>query len=265
MYRVLAFVIGVLGSTAAFGAEPPACFAPSQSAPAFAFEISKPDQVSRDEIQKRKVDQNGLDFLGQVHAGTAFERAGAKRSQRSEIKETFESSQISRNAEWLCYEFSFKIPNGTAVPARERNGKRAKLTIAQFHQERVGIQTGSAVLFFDIDPRGRLITQTGNRLGSRSSVLLKKAIGLWVDVRVAARWSKDRKRGRTIIWVREPSKGEAFQLKLDESRKNATTGHVYQKLGPYRSFLERDPGFAETQVVVQYDGVRRNGRPADLR
>lgn len=262
-----AFFVGTIlaiGAMPVAAAEPLACFDQGQSAPSFEFQLSKASQVKRGEVEAKRSDGRGLDFTSTVSADTIVEKSGRKRSQRSEIRETVQSSVVSRSDDWQCYEFSLMVPDGTIPPGKGRNGKRAKLTVAQFHQERTGTVSPSAVIFFDIDPRGHLLFEFSERLGSRKKVIAKNILGRWLEIRVAARWSTKRKEGRTQVWIRERGDRD-FDLVIDAKGKNSTTGHVYQKLGAYRSFIERDRQFADSEVTVHYSNVRRNGRPATFR
>ena len=261
---IFAGSILALSAIPAAASEPPACFDQGESAPGFGFQLSKAAQIRSGEVDAKRSDRRGLDFTSTVSADTIVEKSGRKRSHRSEIRETVQSSVVTRGDEWQCYEFSLMVAEGSALPARERNGKRAKLTVAQFHQERTGAVSPSAVIFFDVDPRGHLLFEFSERLGSRKKVLVKNILGRWLEIRVAARWSTKRGEGRTQVWIRE--RGDShFDKVIDAKGKNSTTGHVYQKLGAYRSFIERDTQFASREVTVHYSNVRRNGRPATFR
>lgn len=259
------FGAACFAAATASAAEPPQCFDGAGSNPnGYEFQISKANEVGRGEIEIQRSDSRGLDFVSEVSANTVVETSGRKRSHRSELRETSLSSRASRGNEWQCYEFALMLPKDTKLPRQERNGKRAKLTVAQFHQERTGSVSPSAVIFFDLDPRGHLLFEFSERLGSRKKILAKNVLGRWLEIRVAARWSTKRREGRTQVWIRE--RGEkAFRLVIDAKGRNSTTGHVYQKLGAYRSFIERDRSFAERTVQVHYSNIRRNGEPAKIR
>ncbi len=266
MLRALStFGAACVYAVCASAAPPPQCFeAAGENPTGFEFQVSKADEVSPGEIDIKRSDAQGLDFTSSVSPATIVETSGRKKSQRSELRETVQSSSITRGLDWQCYAFSLMVPEDTALPRKERDGKRAKLTVAQFHQERTGSVPPSAVIFFDVDPRGHLLFEFSERLGAKRKILTKNVRGRWLDVRIAARWSTKRREGRTLVWVRERGE-EAFESVIDVKGRNSTTGHVYQKLGAYRSFIERDKEFAETAVQVHYSNISRNGRPATFR
>ncbi len=265
MHRVLCLTsLLAFSGNVLFAAEPLACFSGSDEAMPFEFQLSKPKQIRTGEIDAKRSDGMGLDFVSTVSAETIVEKSGRKQSHRSEIRETAQSSAITREPEWQCYEFALMLPDQTALPGKGRDGKRTKLTVAQFHQERTGSISPSALFFFDVDPRGRLVFEFSERLGAKKKTLAKNILGRWFEIRVAARWSTKRKEGRTLVWIRERGTDD-FRLMVDAKGRNSTTGHVYQKLGAYRSFIERDKDFAQSEVQVHYSNIRRNGRPATFR
>lgn len=215
----------------------------------YAFQLSKPDQVRTKDLIIEDEDQ--LAFASRVSKATPVERAGLKRSQRSELRETT-ASVAARNPGQNCYSIDFLVSRKSSTPARGE--KRARLTIMQFHQE-----DGRAALFFNIDPDGTLYAQFGPTVGKRRHVLVRdfdRFFGKWVSLRVKAHWSNGDD-ALTAVWIDLPNGPERLVL-LDRGH-NMDDGPIYQKLGVYRSFLERDPKFQDMQVRVRYRNIVRNG------
>lgn len=247
------------------------CFDPfnrQSSAPTFEFVTSKSAQVAPGEV---KVDptafRDSFELTAKVSASTIREVVGTKESQRSEILETFTSSAATDTGAWYCYAWTMALEQNLTLPAAV--SPRAKLTVAQFHQTTAISGKEPAVLFIDLDSDGNLIAVFNDAVGRRSSVLVpggptgRDVLGKTWEIALAAKWSTGND-GRVIITVREKDKGMPVEV-LNDTGQNATSGHVYQKLGVYRHNIERDPTLARATISVDFTDISRNGVKATYR
>lgn len=228
---------------------------PDDRAGTYEFILSKPGQLRAKDLIVQ--DEQKLAFAARVSRATPLERDGKKRNQRSELRETPASAKATPQG-WVCYAFDMQISQRSDVPNRKRN--RAKLTLAQFHHE-----DGPGVLFVNIDPDGALYAEFGDAVGKRRYVLapnLRPYFGQWITIKLAQRWSSGHD-ARSVIWIELPD-GPPYLAMWDQGR-NKLDGQVYQKLGTYRSFIERDPTFRKEQVRVEYRDISRNGAVATFR
>lgn len=227
----------------------------------YEFTLSKASQVDPSDIVLLRKGHE-LTLASRVSSGTPIETRGSKISQRSEIRETRESSSVTRKADWICYAFAFIVTDTSSVP--NVGEKRAKLSLAQFHQEPVKKARARPALLFELTPERKLELVFGAGLGGATHILVaddEDLFGKWWRIEIAARWSK-KDRGGLMVWL-GPLDAEPT-LRFSKAGKNTTTGHVYQKLGAYRSFLERDPELLNGPSEIKYQDISRNGVPARI-
>lgn len=243
------------------------CGDQSARADAFAFRISKPDDVRKGEIViKRGALGESFRFTSRVSDKTEVEKRGWKRSQRSEIAETPDTSARTDTGAWTCYAWTMALPDDLAIPNPRPGRNEANLTLAQFHQDAAPNAGAPAVLFLNVESNGSLVAEFNEPVGKRTRVLIpggkngRALEGRTWDMLVAVKWSTSRS-GRTQFWLREHGAAH-YMLVAEVPGRNATASRVYQKLGIYRHFIERDKALAKATIEVDYSDIRRNGHPA---
>ncbi len=230
----------------------------------FAFQMSKPDMVSGSELALQKNQFNPAQKLlvSRIDADTEMERSGSKRSQRSEVRETTKSAGRNVFDKEICYELSIFVPEKTPLPRGLKGGKVPVLSVAQFHHDLPkGTDPKGSLVMFKIDGAGRLNMVTGRSIGRQEiplvggTALPGNVLGSWVHLRIEATWSKDRD-GRIRVFAGQDQTDKLTKVALYKG-PTSIGGEIYQKLGAYRSFLERDPGLAKREITLFYGNVRR--------
>lgn len=193
-----------------------------------------------------------------VGPDTPLEIAGSKLSQRQEMAETAQSDDANGAAPMTWYHWSIYIDPVTLNPSD--TGDDAKLHLGQFHQRNGDGHSDIPALMFNLTSGGDLVAQFEQSVGKRAHVLVdggldgQAAKGHWIDVVVGAEW--DHVSGWTEFHIRQ--EGEfGFRLAAQDLGPNTSTGSLYFKYGVYRSFLERDPGLADSLSSAYYRDVSR--------
>lgn len=234
----------------------------------FTFTISAPHQVAADEIAT--VGQTGTvtprygDEMLRValSADTALEDAGGgKTNQRSEITEDPDSRPANMADGVVYYSWSLYIDPITQTPTPGADGQAPGLVLSQFHDAAADGSTTRPPVVLELTEDGDLAFQMTADLGGAAFTVIdggsdgQAAKGRWIDLVVAADWSTGTD-GSLQIWARTEGDKTYAQI-ADFSGATTITGQIYTKFGAYRSFLERDPAYADTDAVVYFDGIAR--------
>lgn len=232
------------------------------------FTVSAPHQVTVDEITT--VGQTGTvtPRYGQemlrvaVSADTALEDAGGgKTNQRTEITEHPDSRPANMADGVVYYTWSLYIDPVTQNPTPGVDGQAPGLVLSQFHDAAGDGSTTRPPMVLELTEDGDLAFQMTADLGGTAFTVIdggadgQAAKGQWVDLVVAADWSTGAE-GSLQIWAKTEGDKDYAQI-ADYSGANTITGQIYTKFGAYRSFLERDPAYADTDAVVYFDGIAR--------
>lgn len=234
----------------------------------FIFTVSAPHQVAPDEITTigqapGVAPRYGDEMLRiELSADTDLENAGGgKINQRTELTEDPVSRPANMVDGVVFYSWSLYVDPVTQTPTDGPDGTAPGMVLSQFHDEAADGSTTRPPLVLELTEDGDLAFQMTADLGGAAFTVLDGgpdghgAKGQWIDLVVAADWSTGME-GSLQIWAKTADERDYTQI-ADYTGANTTTGQIYAKFGAYRSFLERDPAYADTDAVIYFDGIAR--------